>query len=79
MRRYFFQIRGERGMDEDLEGLVLPGHSAAMLHAVTMCAELGCSGGFDLGFAVCVRNEQGCMIGRVTVVVANSNLERPDA
>jgi len=77
MRRYFFQIHGERGAVEDPRGIVLSGHSAAMLHAVTMCAEVGCSGGFCLGFAVCVRDEHGAAIGRVSVVVAAP--ERRDA
>jgi hypothetical protein len=79
MRRYFFQIHGERGTDEDPGGIALSGHSAAMLHAVTMCAEVGCSGGFYLGFAVGIRDEHGAEIGRVSVVVATAALERRDA
>lgn len=79
MRRYFFQIQGERGTDEEPRGVALSGHSVAMLHAVTMCAEIGCSGGFYPGFAVCVRDEHGAEIGRVSVVVATDTLERPDA
>lgn len=79
MRRYFFQIRGERGTDEDPTGIALSDESAAMLHAVTMCAEIGCGGGFYLGFAVSVRNEHGGAIGRVSVVVATAPSERRDA
>ncbi len=78
MQRYYFQIHGGRGRDEDPCGVVLSGHSAAMLHAVTMCAEIGCSGEFCLGFAVSVRDERGAAIGRVSVVVAAA-LERRDA
>lgn len=79
MRRYFFQIHGERGTDADPGGIALSGHRAAMLHAITMCAEIGCSSGFHLGFAVCVRDEHGAEIGRVSVVVATAILERRDA
>ncbi|MEQ8816132.1 MAG: hypothetical protein RLO51_17275 [Thalassobaculum sp.] len=79
MRRYFFQIHGERGTDDDPGGIALPGHSAAMLQAVTMCAEIGCSDGFHLGFAISVRDERGSVIGRVSVVVAAAILERRDA
>lgn len=79
MRRYFFQICRERGTDEDPEGIALSDHSAAMLHAVTMCAEVGCSCGFDLDFAVCVRDEFGAEIGRVSVVVATAIVELHDA
>ncbi len=79
MRRYFFQINGERGTDVVLEGIALSGDSAAMLHAVTMCAEIGFSGGFILGFAVSVRDEHGAAIGRVSIVVATDTLERRDA
>lgn len=79
MRRYFFQIHGEHSTDEDPAGVALSGPSAAMLHAVTMCAELGCSGGFCAGFAVCVRDEHGAAIGRVSVVVATVALEGGDA
>jgi hypothetical protein len=50
-----------------------------MLHAVAMCAEIGCSNGFCLGFAVSVRDEHGAAIGRVSVVVATATLERHDA
>lgn len=78
MRRYFFQIHGERGAEQDPEGIDLSGHSAAMLRAVTMCAEIGCSSGFHLGFAVSVRDEHGGAIGRVSIVVATSTLERRD-
>lgn len=77
MRRYFFQIHGERGTDEDTGGVALSDHGAAMLRAVTMCAEIGCSSGFRLGFAVSVRDEHGTAIGRVSVVVATT-LERRD-
>jgi hypothetical protein len=79
MRRYFFQIHGERGTDEDPGGVALSGHAAAMLHAVTMCAEIGCSSGFYPGFAVCVRDEHGAAIGRVSVVVATATSERRNA
>lgn len=79
MRRYFFQIRCERGTEEDPGGIALSGDSVAMLHAVTMCAEIGCSGGFYPGFAVCVRDEHGAAIGRVSVVVATATSERRDA
>lgn len=78
MRRYFFQIHGERGTEKDPEGIALSGNSAAMLHAVAMCAEIGCSGGFCLGLAVSVRDEHGAAIGRVSVVVATTTLERRD-
>jgi hypothetical protein len=78
MQRYFFQIHGERGTDEDPMGIALPDPSAAMLRAVTMCAEIGCSGGFHLGFAVSVRGEHGAAIGRVSVVVAAAGSERRD-
>jgi hypothetical protein len=79
MRRYFFQIHDERGTDEDPAGIVLASHGAAMLHAVTMCGEIGCSCGFFRGFAVSVRDENGAAVGRVSVVVATATLERPDA
>lgn len=69
MQRYFFQIHGAHGTDDDSVGVVLSGYTAAMLRAVTMCAEIGCSGGFCLGFAVSVRNEDGAVIGRVSVVL----------
>lgn len=78
MRRYFFQIHGERGTDDDPVGVVLSDHSAAMLRAVTMCAEIGCSGSFYLGFAVSVRDDQGAAIGRVSIVVATAGSERRD-
>ncbi len=78
MRRYFFQIHGERGTDEDTTGISLSDERAAMLRAVTMCAEIGCSSGFRLGFAVSVRDEHGAAIGRVSVVVATTTLERRD-
>jgi hypothetical protein len=79
MRRYFFQVHGERGTDEDPSGVALSGPGAAMLHAVAMCAELGCSDDFCLSFAVCVRDEYGAAIGRVSVVVATAALEARDA
>lgn len=79
MRRYFFQILSKHGTDEDPEGIALSDHSAAMLHATTMCAEIGSSEGFHLGFAVCVRDERGAAIGRVSVVVAADILERRNA
>jgi len=78
MRRYFFQIHSEHGTDEDPGGIALSSPGMAMLHAVTMCAELGCAGGFRLGFAVCVRDEHGATIGRVSVVVAAAASERRD-
>ena len=76
MRRYYFQIDGKRGTDELPEGIVLSGDNAAILHAVTMCAEIGCSDGFLLGFAVSVRDDQGAAIARVSVVVAAATLGR---
>ena len=79
MRRYFFQIHREHGTDQDPTGIALSGESAAMLRAVTMCAEIGCGSGFHLGFAVSVRDEHGAAIGRVSVVVATSALEYRDA
>lgn len=78
MRRYFFQIHGGHGTDEDPTGITLSDESAAMLRALTMCAEIGCGGGFHLGFAVSVRNEHGAAIGRVSVVVATAPSERRD-
>lgn len=78
MQRYFFQIHGEGGTDEDPMGIALSDHSAAMLRAVTMCAEIGCSDGFYVGFAVSVRNERGAAIGRVSVIVAASASGRRD-
>jgi len=78
MRRYFFQIHGERGTEDDPVGVFLSDHGAAMLRAVTMCAEIGCSGGFHLGFAVSVWDERGTVIGRVSVVVAATSPERRD-
>lgn len=79
MGRYFFQIQGKRGTSDDPDGIALSDHNAAMLHALTMCAEVGCSGGFYLGFAVRVRDEHGAVIGRVSIVVATSTSERRDA
>lgn len=79
MRRYFFQVCGGRGTDEEAGGVALSSHNVAMLHAVTMCAEIGCSGGFYLGFAICVRDEHRVEIGRVSVVVATATSERRDA
>lgn len=79
MRRYFFHIHGEGGRNEDPWGIALSSPGAALLHAVTMCAEVGCSGGFRLGFAVCVRDEHGTAIGRVSVVVAPGTVEPLDA
>lgn len=79
MRRYFFHIHGEHGTVEDPGGIAFSGHSAAMLHAVTMCAEIGCSGGFRRDFAVSVRDEHGTAIGGASVVVATATLERRDA
>ena len=78
MRRYYFQIDGERGTYEVPEGILLSSDSAAMLRAVTMCAEIGFSDGFILGFAVGVRDDHGAAIGRVSVVVAAAALERGD-
>jgi len=78
MRRYFFQIHGKRGTDDDSAGIDLSSRSAAMLHAATMCAEIGLSGGFCLDFAVSVRDEHGASIGRVSVVVATIASERRD-
>jgi hypothetical protein len=79
MRRYFFRIDRERGTDEVPEGITLSGYNAAMLHAVTLCAEIGSSDGFYLGFSVSVRDEHGAAIGRVSVVVASATSERRDA
>lgn len=79
MRHYFFQIHGNRGTDEDHGGIALSDRRAAMLHALTMCAEMGCIGGFYRGFAVSVRDERGAVIGRVSVVVADTAPERRDA
>jgi hypothetical protein len=76
MRRYFFQIHCERGTDEDPTGTALSDERAAMLRAVTMCAEIGCSNSFSLGFAVSVRDEHGAAIGRVSVVVATTSERR---
>ncbi|MEL3888719.1 hypothetical protein V6B08_00500 [Ferrovibrio sp. MS7] len=78
MQRYFFQIHGGHGTDDDPVGVVLSGPSAAMLRAVTMCAEIGCSGGFYLGFAVSVRDERGNVIGRVSVILAAVTPEYSD-
>lgn len=79
MRRYFFQIHGERGTDQDLTGIALSDESMAMLRAVTMCAEIGCSSGFFPGFAVSVRDEHGAPVGRVSVIVATAASEHDDA
>lgn len=79
MRRYFFHIHGERGTHEGTAGIALSDRSAAMLHAITMCAEIGCSDGFRLGFAVSVRDEHGAAIGRVSIVVAADTLEHHSA
>ncbi|HUA25685.1 MAG TPA: hypothetical protein VMA54_16275 [Steroidobacteraceae bacterium] len=79
MRRYFFQIHGERGTNEDAEGTAFFDHSAAMLHAVTMCAEIGYSADFYSGFTVSVWDERGAAIGRVAVTVAIASLKRRDA
>ncbi|WP_374367096.1 hypothetical protein [Dongia sp.] len=78
MRRYFYQMHGERGTNEDSAGIALSSHSTAMLLAATMCAEIGLSDGFCRGFAVSVRDESGAEIGRVSVVIATSS-ERHDA
>lgn len=78
MRRYFFHIYDQRGTDEDPSGVELSGHSVAMLRALTMCAEIGCIGGFYHGFAVSVRDEHGT-IGRVSVVVSTAASGRRDA
>ena len=79
MRRYFFRIHGERGTNEDPEGIAFFDHSAAMLHAVTMCAEIGSSADFHGGFAVSVWDERGAAIGRVAVTVVIACLKRLDA
>lgn len=78
MRRYFFQLHGECDTVEDPGGIALSGHRAAMLHAVTMCAEIGCSGGFYRGFSVGIRNEHGAEIGRVSITVTTVTLELRD-
>jgi hypothetical protein len=49
-----------------------------MLHAVTMCGEIGCGCGFLNGFAVTVRDEQGAAVGRVSVVVGLATSESRD-
>lgn len=78
MRNYFFfLIRRGRGTDEVTEGIALPNHNAAMLRAVAMCAEIGCSNGFYPGFAVSVGCENGVAIGRVSVVMLPAS-ERHD-
>lgn len=79
MRRYFFPIHGEHGTADDTVGVVLSDHDAAMLRAVTICAEIGCSGGFHLGSAIGVREERGATTGRVTVIVATAIPEGRDA
>ena len=76
MQRYFFHIHGEHGTDDDPTGVVLTGPRAAMLHAVTMCAEIGCASGFHSGFSVSVRNDHGAVVGRVSAVVVIATLER---
>lgn len=78
MQRYFFQIHGERGADDDSAGIALSSRSTAMLYAATMCAEIGMSGGFCLDFAVSVQDELGAAIGRVSVVVATAASEQRD-
>lgn len=79
MQRYFYHIQGEHGTDEDPAGVILTGTCAAMLHAVAMCAEIGCGSGFHRGIAVCVRDDHGAVVGRVSAVVAIATLERRDA
>lgn len=79
MQRYFFQIHGNHGTHEDPSGVILSGHCAAMLHAVTMCAEIGCASGFHRAFAVSVRDEHGVVVGRVSTVVAIATMERHHA
>ncbi len=78
MQRYFFQIHNELGTDEDSAGIALSSHSAAMLHAVTLCGELGYGCGFLHGFAVTVRDAHDAAIGRVSVVVASAASESRD-
>jgi hypothetical protein len=79
MRRYFYQMHGERGTNEDSAGIALSSHSSAMLLAATMCAEIGLSNGFCPGFAVSVRDESGVEIGRISVVVSTAAAEDRDA
>ncbi len=79
MQRYFFHTYDKHGTDEDQEGVVLTGRCAAMLQAVAMCAKIGCNDGFRRGFAICVRDDHGAVVGRVLTVVANASLERSDA
>jgi hypothetical protein len=79
MQRYFYQMHGERGTNEDSAGIALSSHSAALLLAATMCAEIGLSDGFRLGFAVSVRDESGAEIGRISVAVSTSTSEQHDA
>lgn len=75
MQRYFFHIHGEHIMDKDPDGVVLSGGSAAMLYAVTMCAEIGCGSGFYRNIAVSIRDENGAVIGLVSAFVAIAALE----
>jgi hypothetical protein len=77
MRRYAFLVQGEDRVDRGPTTVALSDHGAAMLRAVTMCAEIGCNGGFHHGYSVSVRDAQGAGIGRVSVVIARS--ERRDA
>jgi len=79
MRHYFFQTHDQRGTHNDPCGIAMSGPGAAMLHAVAICAEIGCSDDFRLGFAVSVRDELGAAIGRVSVVVTADAAERRDA
>ena len=76
MQRYFFQIHGQRSTGEGPAGIALSDHGAAMLHALTMCAEIGCDGAFHRGFAVSVRDAHGAAIGRVSIVVAAASERR---
>ena len=69
MRRYSFRILGGRGTQDDPLDVIVSDSSAAMLRAVTMCAEIGCSDGFHRGFAVSVWDEHGAAIGRVAIDV----------
>lgn len=78
MRNYFFLIRRRRGSDEVAEGIALSDHNAAILRAIVMCAEIGCSDGFYPGFTVSVGCENGAAIGRVSVTMLPAASEHRD-
>ncbi|MBX3492639.1 MAG: hypothetical protein KF899_06750 [Parvibaculum sp.] len=78
MRNYFFHIRRRRGSDEVAESIALSDHNAAMLRAVVMCGEIGCSDGFYPGFAISVGCENGAAIGRILVAMLPAASEHRD-